>query len=60
MPAIHEIAPDVYRISVFVPDINLAFNHFLVKDEEPLLFELVAQTGLAVGDMHRFDDFPIR
>lgn len=38
MPHIHEIAPDVYRISVYVPEINLAFNHFLVKDEEPLLF----------------------
>jgi flavorubredoxin len=38
MPEIHEIAPDVYRISIYVPDINLAFNHFLVKDEEPLLF----------------------
>ena len=33
-----EIAPDVYRISVFVPEINLQFNHFLVKDDEPLLF----------------------
>jgi hypothetical protein len=33
-----EIAEDVYRISIFVPEINLAFNHFLVKDEEPLLF----------------------
>ena len=33
-----EIAPDVYRISVFVPEINLQFNHFLIKDEEPLLF----------------------
>lgn len=33
-----EIAADVYRISVFVPEINLAFNHFLVKDDEPLLF----------------------
>jgi hypothetical protein len=29
------------------------------EDEEPLLFELVAQTGFAVGDMHRFDDFPV-
>jgi flavorubredoxin len=38
MPEIHEIAPDVYRISVYVPEINLAFNHFLIKDEEPLLF----------------------
>jgi len=33
-----EIAPDVYRISVFVPEINLEFSHFLVRDEEPLLF----------------------
>ena len=38
MHEIHEIAPDVYRISVYVPEINLAFNHFLVRDEEPLLF----------------------
>jgi flavorubredoxin len=35
---ISEIAPDIYRISVFVPQINLAFNHFLVRDDEPLLF----------------------
>ncbi|MGH9581356.1 MAG: MBL fold metallo-hydrolase [Bryobacteraceae bacterium] len=33
-----EIAADVYRISVFVPEINLEFSHFLVKDDEPLLF----------------------
>jgi flavorubredoxin len=33
-----EIAADVYRISVFVPQINLEFSHFLVRDEEPLLF----------------------
>jgi flavorubredoxin len=33
-----EIAPDIYRISVFVPDINLEFSHFLIRDEEPLLF----------------------
>ncbi|MBV9503325.1 MAG: hypothetical protein JO138_28460 [Acidobacteriaceae bacterium] len=33
-----EIAPDVYRISVFVPEINLEFSHFLVRDDEPLLF----------------------
>ena len=38
MSQIHEIAPDVYRISVYVPEVNLAFNHFLVRDEEPLLF----------------------
>ncbi|WP_321478187.1 MBL fold metallo-hydrolase [uncultured Paludibaculum sp.] len=33
-----EVASDVYRISIFVPEINLEFSHFLVKDEEPLLF----------------------
>ncbi|MBN8673517.1 MAG: hypothetical protein J0L56_05260 [Chitinophagales bacterium] len=38
MYTIHEIAPDVYRISVFVPQIQLQFNHFLVKDDEPLLY----------------------
>lgn len=33
-----EIASEVYRISVFVPEINLEFSHFLVRDDEPLLF----------------------
>ena len=40
--SITEIAPDTYRISIYVPEINLQFNHFLVKDEAPLLFH----TGL--------------
>ncbi|MBI3933233.1 MAG: MBL fold metallo-hydrolase [Acidobacteria bacterium] len=38
MATINEIAPDVYRISIYVPPIDLQFNHFLIKDEEPLLF----------------------
>lgn len=38
MYKINEIAPDVYRICVFVPDIQLQFNHFLIKDDEPLLY----------------------
>lgn len=42
MPHVDEIAPDVYRVSVYVPEINLQFNHFLVRDDEPLLFH----TGL--------------
>ena len=33
-----EIAPDVYRICTYIPEIDLQFNQFLVKDEEPLLF----------------------
>ncbi|MEZ5427201.1 MAG: hypothetical protein R2747_13105 [Pyrinomonadaceae bacterium] len=35
---ITEIAPDVFRISTFVPEGNLQFAQFLVRDEEPLLF----------------------
>lgn len=38
MAKIDEIAPDVYRISIFVPDFDLQFNHFLIKDDEPLLY----------------------
>ena len=37
-----EIAPDLYRISIFAQWGNFQFNHFLVKDDEPLLFS----TGL--------------
>jgi hypothetical protein len=33
-----EIAPDHYAISIYVPEFNLRFNHFLIKDDEPLLF----------------------
>ncbi|HMS39775.1 MAG TPA: hypothetical protein PKE69_06080 [Pyrinomonadaceae bacterium] len=35
---ITEIAPDVYRLSLFVTEANLQFNQFLVKDDEPILF----------------------
>ena len=36
--AICEIAPDLFRLSIYVPDFDMQFNHFLVRDEEPLLF----------------------
>lgn len=39
MTTIAEIAPDVYRISTYVPAFDLQFNQFLVKDDEPLLWE---------------------
>src|SRR5215510_678543 len=39
MTRIDEIAADIFRISTYVPDFNLQFNQFLVKDDEPLLFE---------------------
>ncbi len=38
MATVTEIAPDIYRISVFVPEFNLQFNNFFIKDDEPLLF----------------------
>lgn len=38
MPVVTEIAPDFYRFSTYIPEIDLQFNQFLVKDEEPLLF----------------------
>ena len=38
MTTITEIAPDLFRLSIYVPDLNLQFNHFLVRDERPLLF----------------------
>jgi flavorubredoxin len=38
MTTVDEIAPDVFRLSIYVPDFDMQFNHFLVRDEEPLLF----------------------
>jgi flavorubredoxin len=38
MTTIDEIAPDLFRLSIYVPDFDMQFNQFLVRDEEPLLF----------------------
>ena len=38
MAAIDEIAPDVFRICLYEPALDMQFNHFLVRDEAPLLF----------------------
>lgn len=35
---INEITADVFRISTFIPDYNLEFNQFVVRDEQPLLY----------------------
>ena len=35
---VDEIAPDVYRLSVYMARFNLQFNSFLIKDDEPLLY----------------------
>jgi flavorubredoxin len=42
MARVEEIAPDLFRISIFAGAANLQFNHFLVRDDEPLLMH----TGL--------------
>jgi len=38
MVEIDEISEDIFRISIYVKDFDLQFNHFLVKDDEPLLY----------------------
>lgn len=38
MATIDEIAPDLFRIKIYVPELDMQFNHFLVRDDEPLLF----------------------
>ncbi|MDP2262780.1 MAG: MBL fold metallo-hydrolase [Hydrogenophaga sp.] len=40
---IDEIATDVFRLSTYLPDYDLEFNQFLVRDEQPLLYH----TGMA-------------
>jgi flavorubredoxin len=39
MTRVDEVAANIFRISTYVPDFNLQFNQFLVKDDESLLFE---------------------
>lgn len=41
---ITEIAPDVFQIVTYVPEADLQFNQFLIRDDEPLLFH----TGMNV------------
>ena len=36
--AVTEIGPNLYRLSIYAPDFDLQFNHFLVDDDEPLLY----------------------
>ena len=38
MTNVHEIAPDLFRLSIYVSDFDMQFNQFRVRDEEPLLF----------------------
>ncbi len=55
---ITEIARDVYRITVYVSQFNLQFNHFLIKDDEPMLYhagmkQMFPQLREAVGKIIR-------
>ncbi len=38
MATVTEVAPDVFRLSVWFGQVGLQFNHFLVRDDQPLLF----------------------
>ena len=38
MAAIHEIAPDIFRINIYDTKIHLGFNHFLIRDDDALLY----------------------
>ncbi|MFN9959997.1 MAG: MBL fold metallo-hydrolase, partial [bacterium] len=38
MTIITEIAPDLFRLSIHVPELDMQFNHFLVRDQHSLLF----------------------
>jgi flavorubredoxin len=38
MALITEIAPDIFRLSTYIPAADLQFNQFLIRDDEPLLF----------------------
>ena len=41
---ITEIAPDVFRLSLYIPEPNLQFNQLLVRDDTPLLFHTGMRT----------------
>jgi flavorubredoxin len=38
MTTITEIAPDIFRINTYVPEADLGFSQFLIRDDEPMLF----------------------
>lgn len=53
---VDEIAQDVFRLSTYMPQMNIEFNQFLVRDEEPLLFhtgprQLFPQVRESVGQV---------
>lgn len=61
---IDEIAPDIFRLSTYIPEVGptgLAFNQFLIRDAEPLLFhtgmrQLFPLVSGAVASLVPLDD----
>jgi len=56
-----EIAPDIYRISIYAPWGDLQFNHFLIREQEPLLFHsglrgMFAEVREAVSNLINLSD----
>jgi hypothetical protein len=54
MTTITEIAPDVYRISTYVREIDLQFNQSLIKDEQPLVWRFMSEGPRAFTSISRF------
>ena len=44
MTRVTEIGADVFQICTYIPEIDLQFNQFLVKDDEPLLYHTGMRT----------------
>jgi len=38
MTSVTEIAPEIFRICTYLPDLGMQFNQFIVRDREPLLY----------------------
>jgi len=38
MTTVTEVAPEIFRICTYLPDLGMQFNQFLVRDLEPLLY----------------------
>jgi flavorubredoxin len=56
MSRIDEIAPDVFRISTFIPAFGIQMNQFLVRDEQPFLMhtafrKMFPETRAAVASL---------
>ena len=45
---ITEVAPDVYRISTFLPLFGIQMNQYLVKDDEPFLMHTLMRGTFTV------------